>query len=375
MKDTREGSTRTVDLTRRSVTSRAPAVARLRGVENLEHVSVFYPRGTRTGGPEALHQLVHSLRSLGHDAALVPLSGTENVPRVAAYGHYDAPEISRPRTGPRDAVVIPETWVPRDAVLGGAQRVCWWLSVDNSPVFIDQRRREQRLLGEPLAPPTLRSRVRGPVRRLLVPVRVRRIAGAVHVAQSAYAQDMVARRLGEPVGILSDYVVLDTAERAASGGRTASDRPTVSFNPAKGGELVARVQALIDQPVVWLPIVDMTPVEVRAALRRSDVYLDLGHLPGKDRLPREAALSGAVTLVAARGAGANARDFPLPDQHRIPAGPDLVAAAADTLSRVLQDLPSEFAAQAGFRAGLASEKAVFDDEVRSVFGEPASGPR
>ena len=60
-------------------------------------ISVYYPRGVRTGGPEALHQLVHTLVEQGHDAVLTPMPGTESTPRCAAYRSYSAPEAADAR--------------------------------------------------------------------------------------------------------------------------------------------------------------------------------------------------------------------------------------------------------------------------------------
>ncbi|MCR1781700.1 hypothetical protein KVF89_04060 [Nocardioides carbamazepini] len=339
-------------------------------MEGFEQLSVFYPRGVRTGGPEALHQLVDALRSLGHDAALVAMPGTEGRPRVADYDHYDAPEREAARCGPRDAVVTPEVWVPRAAVVGSATWFCWWLSVDNSPVFMDARRRHNGLLLSRTPAAALRALPRATARRLLGPARRRRLGAAVHLAQSVYAREFVARELGTSVGLLSDYVTATPADR--EGLVADGDVPVVSFNPAKGGEAVAKVSELLTTPVRWLPIAGMSPSEVEDALRRSDVYLDLGSLPGKDRIPREAALHGAVTLLAARGAGANTQDFPLPDEHRIPLEPDLVRNTVGTLQQVLADLPGHARRQRAFRSHLATERRRFADEVRTVFGSPGS---
>ncbi|MFC3399287.1 hypothetical protein ACFOEP_12775 [Microbacterium amylolyticum] len=56
-------------------------------------VYVYYPRGLATGGPEALHQLVDSLRRQGREAYLVAVPGTERAPRAQRYAHYDAPRL------------------------------------------------------------------------------------------------------------------------------------------------------------------------------------------------------------------------------------------------------------------------------------------
>ena len=47
-------------------------------------VFVYYPRGVETGGPEALHQLVDSLRRLKVEAFLVPIPRQRESPKVTA---------------------------------------------------------------------------------------------------------------------------------------------------------------------------------------------------------------------------------------------------------------------------------------------------
>lgn len=345
-------------------------------MEGFERVSVFYPRGVRTGGPEALHQLVDALRSLGHDAALVPIPGTARAPRVAEYERYDAPERARAARGPRDAVVTPEIWVPRASVTGAATWFSWWLSIDNSPVFLDERRRHAGAAAERTVAAAVRGLPRRIGRGLACPVRRRRLRAAVHLAQSVYAHDFVARELATPVALLSDYVTspVTSPPRPRPEVSRGASTPVVAFNPAKGGEVVARVASAVTTPVEWLPIVAMTPAEVADALARSDVYLELGHLPGKDRIPREAAVHGAVVLLAARGAGANPHDFPLPEEHRIPLGDDLAGSTARVLTDVLADLPEHRRRQAAFRARLADERRVFLAEVQESFGPPRTGP-
>jgi hypothetical protein len=143
---------------------------------------------------------------------------------------------------------------------------------------------------------------------------------------------------------------------------------TVSYNPAKGGEHIRAVKAaLYAANVRWLPLQDLTRTELLDSLAQSDVFLDLGHQPGKDRLPREAALLGAVTLVAQIGAGADLIDTPLPSEHKIRTEGDFARNAAVTLSQVLADPEEHFHRQRYYREGLLRERDAFKKEVRYLF--------
>jgi hypothetical protein len=330
----------------------------------FERVSVHYHRGLRTGGPEALHQLVDALRRLGVDAALVPLSGTRDVPRSDAYRMYDAPERTAQQHSPDDASVIPETWVAGFKEPGPL--FCWWLSVDNSDLFTAHRawarRRREGSAEVRLAVAVAKERAR----RLAYRGAVRR---ARHLAQSAYARDALTRDLAVSSRPLSDYTTLPVTDRD----RWGSPR-VVAFNPAKGFDLHRQVRPRVTGAVEWLPLEGMSREQVADSLRRSDVYLELGHQPGKDRLPREAAASGATVVALKDGSGGYHEDMPIPDDHKIDLGGDVASRAAATLDRVLENIEEEHQRQAPYRAAIAQEREQFLDEVRAVFLDAAAEP-
>jgi hypothetical protein len=297
------------------------------------------------------------------DAFLVPTPETRGIPRVPAFDWYDAPEAENPFDGPEDAIVVPEAFPGLLAGAGRATVVCWWLSVDNSPLFAATqawRRRRIWTSTEPLARLVAR-RIKGRILRLRY---ARLLRAARHVCQSHYAQATVSAELGVPAQLLTDYVVVQGM--APRPGRV--ERVRIAYNPAKGGDIVEAVQdAMSDDRADWLPISGMSQQQVCAALASADVYLDLGHQPGKDRMPREAAMAGAVTLVARFGAGASDKDFPLPDQHRIPTEPEFLANVRRTLELVMEDVPHHWELQASFRDALAREREVFRQEVVEIF--------
>lgn len=328
----------------------------------FDRVWIYYPRGVRTGGPEALHQLCDSLREQGQEAFLVPWPKTLSSERVPAYRTYNAPEVMRPKVGELDAVVLPESWSASTHQWRNATVFRWWLSVDNSyPFRAEMTWRSRKVTLTRRRSPTLVAAVAAEL--ALRPATVHRYRSHRHLAQSHYAADFVRTRLREVAAPVSDYVTVPLRDTP----NVIKHRPVISFNAAKSGRQIERVQLQASQDIEWLPIGGMQPEEVAAALSRSHVHLDLGRQPGKDRMPREAALSGAITLIAGTGAGADPVDFPLPEEHRISLTGDLATNAAEVLAFVLDDLPGHHLRQRDFRLRLVQERAVFNAEVHSAF--------
>ena len=107
------------------------------------------------------------------------------------------------------------------------------------------------------------------------------------------------------------------------------------YNPKKGIEFTRQlIEAAPD--LNWVPLENMSNEEVRGKLKTSKVYIDFGDHPGKDRFPREAAISGCCVITGKRGSAAY-DDVPIPEDFD------------------------------GYRSTIKAEKNKFIEDVRSIF--------
>lgn len=331
---------------------------------NAGTIFVLYHKGLRTGGPEALHQLVDMLRELGQDAYLVPHPHTVHNDRVEQYNVYNAPEAPKIIDAPGNVVVYPETYVYEMSGVKLARRMCWWLSIDNSLTFMAERiwyRSQAGLLGKAreVAVPYARM-----WKNRVAPGMLRKDREVVHLVQSSYAWAFVATRFDVVPSLVSDYTPTDEFQAVPE---SARNRQLITYNPAKGGHIIEAVKAHCPPAIEWRPIVGMTRAEVVATLQGCGIYLDLGHHPGKDRMPREAALSGALSVVARRGSGAFYADVPVPWEHKITPGDSEVRTAAAMLPELIGNFDAEVAKQDSYRETILNERSRFKREVEDVF--------
>ena len=66
----------------------------------------------------------------------------------------------------------------------------------------------------------------------------------------------------------------------------------------------------------WVPLVGMSNDQVLNYLKTSKVYIDFGNHPGKDRLPREAAICGCCIITGKKGAAAFKEDIPISETYK-----------------------------------------------------------
>lgn len=331
-------------------------------------IFVVYPRGVRTGGPEALHQLVSTLRGLGQDAYLVPRPGTETGVRVPAYEHYDAPEAATIEDNAGNAVVTSEYVMKYLGTIKNATRFCWWLSIDNSPIFKDERRslgiwESPRERVSQRAKYKTISNIKAARRALTGGSQL--LGNINHLAQSHYAWSYLYSQLNILSTMVSDFTPLETV-RSVKQLPIAERGMTIAFNPKKAARIT---ELLMDRlpTATYLPLSGMTSLEVAETLAVSAVYLDLGYHPGKDRMPREAAMCGAVTLVARRGSGAFDADVPIPWEHKIFPNSGILTNAARAIEIVFDKPEVQWARQADYRSQIEREEETFIGEVRAAF--------
>lgn len=291
---------------------------------------VICPSDSVTGGPEALHQLVHIAAGLGVDAKMVYSPPKPFV--TTAYAHYGV-EVETELTDAGDTVVVMSEMYPRIAVaLRGAVPVFWWLSWDYGAAAYSRVNRRN----------------------------------IVHVCQSHYAFEMLRERQHDlsEVFMLGDY----TRDIFCDDGRIPPKEDLVAYFPAKGHEFAQRVIDACPE-LEFVAIQNMSPAEVRASLLRAKVYIDFGHHPGKDRMPREAVVSGCCVITSSdRGASRYFEDIPIPDRYKF----STRHFAPDDVARQVRACVEEYSARCGdfelYRAVVRREKSEFVEQVSTLLG-------
>ncbi len=314
-------------------------------------IRIVCPALARTGGPEALHQLGRALLDRGHDAAMVYIAddidtwisfrdGVAEAPALAdlmapEYAVYGVPRATAIADADDVGVVIPEIWPRLASRFTRATVHLWWLSIDNGL----ERLREAGGLAA-LGPRCL------------------------HLAQSHYAQTWLAAR-GVRARMLSDYI---TPAMTATAAERAEPREARILYPARGREFAETLRARAPE-LAWREIGGLTPEALRALFLASRLYVDFGNHPGKDRMPREAAMLGCCIVTGRRGAAGNRVDIPIPNRYKFRETRFAIPAVLRTLRRLLREHEARAGDFAAYRAAIAGERETFAREVASVFGQ------
>ncbi|MFT6607408.1 MAG: hypothetical protein ACJA2X_002618 [Halocynthiibacter sp.] len=218
--------------------------------------------------------------------------------------------------------------------LGCSNVYIWWLSVDNFPLTQLYTLSSQSLF-----------------------------RSCTHLCQSAYAREFVLAHGGEKVEMFSDFTDIGDLGESPF---TADRKFDVAYLPNKANGAEAALEQL-SRTYKVVALRNMSREDIKETLFQTKIFLDFGHHPGKDRVPREAALCGAIPLVRRQGAAAVYEDVPLPDELLIETRcffdlDDLQARVA----QILEDTQKWNLELSDYRDWIMAEEVRFDSEVRNL---------
>ncbi len=361
---------------------------------------VASPLGDRTAGPEALTQLVDAIRRRGIEAHLIPMynfRGRRNDPEYDIYdfdvveripdatdAYFVMTEVS-PIESFRELRQIPQerTWIawlsinfspdPRARYFRPSEPNCRTFPPEyyrgDIPLPYEPVPADYELPGPVSTGPfaTLRESIArvGSARRIRAVLTedisihyARRIynSHANFITQSYYGQGFLRQTFGRDSHLITDPI------RTISVPPTARDSNLVAYNGSKGQWLVPALRERMPD-VNFVPIQSMSYAQVCELLSRASMYVELGLLHGRDRLPREAAHLGTPVAFVARGSAYCWDDAPVPMQYRVPFQADWADRMVPVIRAVLADPEQSRRDQAEYREWVAGEPERYEVAV------------
>ena len=321
-------------------------------------VYVLCPANYHTGGAELCHQLCSQLIIFGVDAYMCYFGGDASVsnPVHEFYAKYHLPYAFDVEDSDRNIFVVYEGPTEFLYMTKKIRRVLWWLSADNFLVCLSEALLSlpkcMRLDSEPL--PKVFSFHNAD-------------NDLIHFVQSEYARRFVKVN-GIPddrIFMVEDYLNQTFLQRAAHVD-LAAKKNFVAFNPKKGFEATEQLMKLAPD-IDWRPIQNMTPAQVQELLAASKIYIDFGEHPGKDRIPREAAVSGCVVITGRRGSADNEVDINIPDEFKFGFDTSTPQQVIDKIHEVFENFRTAYDKQAAYRARIFDDRNRFAREVAAAF--------
>ena len=244
-------------------------------------IYIYTPQGFETGGIELLHQLCHELNNYEDINAYI--WNEKSVVISETYKQYGNSGVVTECPPKGSVLIFPESWVRKanEPRYKDYQKVIYFMSV----FYYEANIPKDQYMVFP--------------------------ENTIFLSQSWYAYWWLQGK-----GIESIYVTDYLNDEYMNADLSKPRKRQIVFNPKKGLEVTKRIMAELPDEK-FIPIENMTVAEIKSLMEETMLYIDFGNHPGKDRIPREAAMCGCCVITNREGSAASSEDVSIPNEYRI----------------------------------------------------------
>ncbi len=320
-----------------------------------EKILVVCPKDMVTGGPEALHQLVNHMVNLGLPAHIVYLPFDQIWQTPSPYLKYNAP-VCKYEDKENYLIIFPEIYPMLALKVKHAQAALWWLSLEN---FLERRHIS-----------SIRDKLRyfkGVVKRRRPINGAKGLKKLIHFSQTQHATDYLVSCGIEPVPLIDSINEDFLTDKYLTS--TEQKENTILYNPTKGKKVT---DCLIKSFPQWefVPLVGLNPEQLSEKLCSAKLYIDFGHHPGRDRMPREAAMHGCCIISGILGSAGNEVDLPIKRKYKLDSSDKSFLTNFRALaSDIFDNFEENFHEFDEYRKYLKSEPIIFNEQIAAFFNK------
>jgi hypothetical protein len=322
-------------------------------MKTYKKILVVCPAGAITGGPEALHQLVNHMRHLGLPAYIVYLPFDRDALPPLPYQHY-VTTTHQYEDEEGNLIIFPEVYPMLALKVKRAKAAIWWLSLEN---FLERRH---------VWP--LHDKIRY-WRKALKGHRpwggAKDLKKLLHFSQTEHSTQYLRSCGIEPIPLIDSINEGFLTDKYLD--KITHKQNVILYNPTKGKKVT---QALIEAYPQWqfVPLRGFNREQLSEKLYAAKLYIDFGHHPGRDRMPREAAMHGCCLITGILGSAGNAIDLPIPSEYKLDSSrADFVQSFGLLATDVMNQFPKHWDAFSAYRQWLQDEPRIFRQQIADYF--------
>lgn len=341
-------------------------------LEESSKVFVLSPKDHVTGGTELLHQLVHVLNVKSINAYIVYYDLSFEICKADipdAFKDYSIKVSNNVQDLSNNTIVLNEVSFNKVTEYKNLQVVFWWLSVDfffyasqDILNILDLFRWNPRFTIS-----IFHSRLKGWKNPFISKLSIKELCklNVLNCYQSEYAHNFLISKGFRKVLPLTDYI--NGLYITSSFGKKENEKKNIIlYNPQKGYRFTQKL--IKSSPhLTWVPLQNMTREQVKEFLQISKLYVDFGEHPGKDRMPREAAMSGCCIVTGTFGSSKFFEDISIDDCYKIDQRNTNIASIISLLEDILNNYKMHNKNFTFYRNRIRQEKLKFEEQVLQIF--------
>ena len=348
----------------------------------FKKIFLIVPANLSTGGPEAMHQLANVLKyDLNKEIKIYYIPNNYQNPVHKNYEKYKIDFTDKIEDSAENLLIIPEyfTYLSEALKFNNIKKAIWWLSIDNyfgsRFHFINNK--------------FLRSFYKIPYNFINYFNKITKFYFGIftledylkflynlkklknfkeikqahfHLVQSKYAFEFINKKLLN-VNYLSDFISPNLTFNQKNSKKNKQN--IICYNPKKSSEFMKYF--IKNTNYKFIPLINMNYKEIINTLTKSKVYIDLGSHPGKDRLPREAAILGNCVITNKKGSAANMEDVSIPEEFKFEENYFNLKNIIKKIEIIFHNYENEICKFNNYIKKISKEKEIFKNEINNLF--------
>lgn len=295
-------------------------------------IYITIPAQCKQGGVESLYQLSDGLLKAGFNCkVLYVVDGSYEIIKDGQpekFSNYKAESSETIEDNKDNFLIVPEVWSQALNKFKNLKKCIWWLSVTNNlnsfkGRFEDWKNRD-----------------------------------IIHFFESYFTQQYVTSRGGVGFSI-RDYINPKNYKNL-----NLKRKNVACYNPQKTSSATfSAIEYLKNNNFDVLPLEGFTAEQLIKKFNECKIYFDFGHFPGRDRLPREAALNGCVVVTNMQGSAAFYEDLMIPPCYK------QITFNGDIFKDIMQNFEKHSLQQQPYRKLLIEEEKTLVPSLKRIFGK------
>lgn len=329
----------------------------------MNKLYIICPEKHETGGTELVHQFAHEMSLINNNCFIVYYRENSFIKAEVpnSFKKYKVNVADSIEDLEGNTVIIPEITLYFSKKLSNVNLIYWWMSFDNffnGTSLIDVSKFYLKGLFSLKRLVLFYYNYKNEKSYSLAMIK-RNQSKVLNVYQSKYASDQLHKLNIDNQMKLSDYINVEYSNLEYETVR----ENIVLYNPAKGLPVTKKIMEKLPN-VKFVALKGMNRQEMLDNFRKSKLYIDFGNHPGKDRMPREAAINGCCILVGKRGSAKYFEDVPISDFYKISeTNINEIVSKIKVILEQYEEFTNDFDF---YREMILKEKQIFCQEVSDI---------
>ncbi|MFA3784108.1 hypothetical protein ABRY23_13695 [Melioribacteraceae bacterium 4301-Me] len=339
-------------------------------------IYIVAPANSRTAGPELLHQMAFYIRNfLKFNVYMYFVPPDHPNPIPSDFKEYGNCSVNKIEDECENIIIVPEIYNTLKIFdnFCKIRKVIWWMSIDN--FFIDRFIFKDIILSLPIRiikkltellslPPILE--INKVALKYYSKYKIESdplVKQAILNICSAHHVKLFLEKRGLKVFFLVEFLNNDFLDFNTD---LTKKENIIVYNPLKGAKFTRKIINNAKH-LNFVPISNLSRKDVIKLLQRAKVYIDFGNHPGRDRLPREAALLKCCIITNRKGGAMLKEDLGIPEEYKFDDNFVNIPLIINKIEDCLTDYENKLYDFEKYRKSILEEPSLFLEGIKKLF--------